>query len=401
MRKCFLDDLPTKEGIGRNKGKLTIDWENSIGYQVKFIYDDIEGFIDILDYNSISRKLTIKYNDNNYEILAYHFKDCNLGKILNKISSNHKIPIGEQVGNLIITEHFYVEKNYNSGYKKIKFYKYKCLKCGYKGEISEGHLLDEKRNCPCCSNKITVLGINTIWDTDRWMCDLGVSEEDAKTHTHGSQKTVEVTCPHCHTKKHIRIADVYHKKSIGCNQCGDGISYSEKFMTSLLNQLEMKYIKEYSPKWSNKKRYDFYLENYNCIVECHGMQHYDNGFSSCGGKTLEEEQQNDKYKKELALENGIDNYIVIDCRYSDFDFIKNNILNSELNNILDLSKIDWLKCEKFAITNNLLLDICNYWNNKEDWETTTNMAEIFGIDRHNILKKIRKGSRLGLCNYPL
>ena len=24
------------------------------------------------------------------------------------------------------------------------------------------------------------LGVNTIWDKARWMCDLGISEEDAK-----------------------------------------------------------------------------------------------------------------------------------------------------------------------------------------------------------------------------
>jgi len=38
LRKVFLDKLPRKYGIGINKNKLCLDWENSIGYEIKFIY---------------------------------------------------------------------------------------------------------------------------------------------------------------------------------------------------------------------------------------------------------------------------------------------------------------------------------------------------------------------------
>jgi hypothetical protein len=37
MRKIFLDDLPTT-----HKG---IDWKNSVGLVVEFIYDNIQGYI--------------------------------------------------------------------------------------------------------------------------------------------------------------------------------------------------------------------------------------------------------------------------------------------------------------------------------------------------------------------
>ena len=43
MKKVFLDELPRKYGFGANKDKLIVDWNNSIGYKVKFIYDDING----------------------------------------------------------------------------------------------------------------------------------------------------------------------------------------------------------------------------------------------------------------------------------------------------------------------------------------------------------------------
>lgn len=51
MRKVFLDDLPRKEGIGALKGKQVIDWKGSVGCKVRFIYDDIEDKIEIMDYN--------------------------------------------------------------------------------------------------------------------------------------------------------------------------------------------------------------------------------------------------------------------------------------------------------------------------------------------------------------
>ena len=139
------------------------------------------------------------------------------------------------------------------------------------------------------------------------MCDLGVSEEDAKKYSPQSDKNVTVTCPNCGRRKEIRLDKIYNRKTIAC-QCSDGTSYPEKFIISLLEQFNINYIKEYNPEWIKPKRYDFYFElnNKKYIVETHGKQHYG---SSEFMSSLEEEQQNDKYKKELALNNGIDIYI--------------------------------------------------------------------------------------------
>ena len=105
------------------------------------------------------------------------------------------------------------------------------------------------------------------------MIDLGMSREDAETHTHGSNDKVIVICPHCGKTRKALIKHIYTTKSIACT-CGDGVSYPEKFIISLLDQLNVKYIHEYKPKWSCNKRYDFYLYTYDIIIECHGEQHY-------------------------------------------------------------------------------------------------------------------------------
>lgn len=255
--------------------------------------------------------------------------------------------------------------------------------------------------CPyCCNSPKPKLGINTIWDTDRWMCDLGVSEEDAKTHTRCSTDKITVTCPNCSKEKIMAIHQIYNAKSISCD-CKDGVSYPEKFIISLLDQLGIEYVKEYIPKWSCNKRYDFYFElsNKKYIIEAHGNQHYnDDGFIYNGGRTLREEQENDTYKKQLALNNGIDEYIVLDCRKSELDWIKSSVIQSKLNDIFDLCKINWTKCEEFALSNRVK-EICDYWNNKQDCETTKDIGYEFNLNRRTVNSYLRKGTKLGWCNY--
>lgn len=402
VRKVFLENLPKKEGWGVNKGKLQIDWKSSVGYIVNFIYDDINGSLEIVDYKE--HYIWVKnYKGIINKIDTNSFKNGNLARLLGKVSINFKLEIGYEViddkRNLIITDRKY---NINKNGQPYKYYQYKCNKCGYEGWIVESSLITRKTGCQCCNTigrKTTVLGINTIWDTDRWMVNLGVSEEDAKKHTKGSHKKIKVKCPECNREKYISVKNIYRHKSIKCI-CGDGISYPEKFVSEFLKQLQINNITQLSKntfKWCNKYYYDFYLVDYDTIIETHGKQHYEDT-SGIYVKTLKEEQENDKTKEELALKNGIRKYIVIDCRYSEIEHIKKNILNSELSVMFDLSKIDWLKCEEFALKN-IVKEVCDYWNNKKEWETTVTIAKIFNINYSTVREYVKKGTELGWCFY--
>ena len=336
----------------------------------------------------------------NKKIKISHFLSGNIGGIINnKITKKFKYNIGynlkDNKRNIVITS-----REYRDG---EKYYKYTCNKCGWtEGCIGE-YNLNSGQGCSSCRG-LTVTSMNNIWNNQRWMCDLGLSEEDAKTHTKGSHDRVEVICPNCGNKKEIIIYNLYINKTIGCKQCGDGIPYTEKIMIGVLNQLMTTFQTQLTKanfNWCNKCKYDFYLPDYNMIIETHGEQHYrdDTGFS----RTLEQEQENDRIKKELALNNGIDKYIVIDCRYSKLEWIKNSILNSELSNIFDLSKIDWLKCEEFALKN-IVKEVCDYWNNKEDWETTNTIANNnpWGIKSGATIRKyVKIGDRLGWTIYDI
>ena len=285
------------------------------------------------------------------------------------------------------------------GNKRKLLIRHNCGKCNnYEWEITPNSLL-RGRGCPACNNKEIILGFNTIWDTDRWMVDLGISEEDAKRYSRCSNKKITVKCPDCGKEKKITVSNLYSCKSIFC-PCDDGKSYPEKFIMSVLEQLDLEFETEYKAKWSNNKRYDFCIKKYDCIIEVNGGQHYSNisNFKLLGGRTLEEEQINDKFKKEVALKNGIKNYIELDCRESNLEWIKNSILHSELAKLFDLSKVDWQQCAEFA-NKNIVKEVCDYWNNRKDNETTGNLAKVFNLSVTTIRNYLKKGTKLDWCNY--
>lgn len=92
-------------------------------------------------------------------------------------------------------------------------------------------------------------------------------------------------------------------QSCGC------INYSigERNISSILDNNHIKYIKEYSPEDMKRKlRFDFYLPEYNRLIEFDGKQH----FQPCGGSwdkndSLEQRQKRDKIKNEYAINNNI------------------------------------------------------------------------------------------------
>lgn len=354
-------------------------------------------------------------NINDYELISTTYKNCSELLFFKDKEGCICSTRWESLQNHILPSRFHQSNPYTihniEHFIELHAEGYKLISTEYvnaKSELSfkcpEEHIFpmnwnsfQQGQRCPICSgNKITKE--NCIATTDPWMIDLGMSREDAETHTRGSGDKVTVTCPHCGKTKRIIIKQIYVTKSISCS-CGDGISYPEKFVIELLNQINIKYTKEYTPKWSNGKRYDFYLKDYNIILETHGEQHYKQTARK-GGRTLQEEQENDEYKKELALSNGIDNYIILDCRISSLEQIKNSILSSELNNLFNLSKIDWSKCEEFALKNRIK-EVCDYWylHNEVNGEnlTTSDIANVFNLNKNTICRYLKKGQKIGLC----
>ena len=253
--------------------------------------------------------------------------------------------------------------------------------------------------CGCCYSKIVEPGINDIPTTAPWMVKYfqdGYNE--AKRYSKGSTSKIYPMCPDCGRikDKPMAIFNIY-EQGIGC-VCSDGINYPNKFCNSLLTQLNIKFKTEYSPKWIRSKRYDFYFElnNKKYIIEMDGKWHYqDNNLS---GQTKEKSKEIDNYKDKLAKEHNIE-IIRIDCKKSDLEYIKDKILNSKLNKLFDLSEVNWLKCEEFALSN-LVKQACEIKKNNPNM-TTKEIGNIMNLQYATIWKYLKQGTKLGWCDYNI
>lgn len=413
MRKVFLEKLP-RGGKGINQN--SINWKESIGCIIHFIYDDIEGDLLILDYITKKQKLKLKYKDSVSCIYVRDLNKVNLGVVIGIKQKGFSVKIGttfkEEKRNIIIIDNEY--RKDKKGYNK-KYYKYHCNVCDNEDWFRDDQLLKQKQGCNVCSGRKALLGYNTIWDTNRWMCSLGISEEDAKKYTPQSNEDIYVICPHCKTKKKIQICKIYNNKSISCS-CGDGISYPNKFMYNFCCQLlEQGQIKSFETEYKiEDKKYDIYIVLNNeqtLIIENHGEQHgkfirngdllfikNGNGFKQSNRNDIKE----DIYKCRLAYESGIDNYIQLDCSKSDMEYIKNSILNSKLIEYMDFRSVNWDECEKYALKN-IVYEVSEYWHkhrevNKEDI-TTKDLSKVFCFCKSTIIKYLKKGTKFGWCYY--
>jgi len=288
--------------------------------------------------------------------------------------------------------------------EKQKGYKYKCLKCGNEDIISE-YNLNRKQGCNVCCipSKKILIGYNDIWTTNPLLASLFVDVKDGYKHTENSNKKTNFKCPNCgNIIKNIRIYTVC-RRGLACRKCDDKISYAEKFMYNVLEQLlGDNFNSQKIFEWSKNKKYDFYIPNIKTIIETHGNQHYKEEFGRMGKKArnLEQEKNNDLKKKELALKNGIEenNYIIIDCRKSELEYIKNNVLNSKLAKLYDLSKIEWNDVEKYALSN-LVKRACELWNS--GIESTIEIGKIMKMHYKTIRSYLKKGSIINWCNYDV
>lgn len=310
--------------------------------------------------------------------------------------SKHLYNVGDVLNGLIITEQCYKVKK--EGRKKG--YKYKCLKCGYDcGEYYKGgahyyeHIIMENNlkkgaGCAVCSkNGFVVPTINSIHVLRPDVECFLVNKNDAFKYAPRSSKKLKCKCVYCE-REYLRSCDKLCSYGVPCI-CGDGFSYPEKFMFSALTQLNIRFKPQYYFNGS-LLRYDFYLNDYKVVIEVNGEQHYKQ-------KWDRNEIVNDIKKKEFALSQGIieENYITIDCRESNMEFIKRSILNSKINQLFDCDEIDFNQCAEFA-SHNLMMVASNLWNNGKNIQ---DISQEMQLDKHTIIAYLKQGNNIGWCVY--
>jgi DNA-directed RNA polymerase subunit RPC12/RpoP/predicted transcriptional regulator len=393
MRKVFLDNLP--HGGSRYVSNNRVNWQKSIGYKIPFIYDNIEGELEIINYDTKRYRLTVLYNGKEFNRSLGDFIDCKLASILGLRLKKHKYQIGEKLsvrsGYIKIIDYIDI-KNGKKGF--TRGYTYYCLNCNYQNNISEGHL-KEGIGCPVCANQVVKIGVNDMWTTNQELAKLLNDSKDGYKFMQNSNLKTDWKCAECENIIRNKSPSQINYFGLSCPKCSDKISYPEKITYNLLSQLNTEFETQKIFKWSDNKRYDFYINNMNVIIEVHGGQHYE---ESCRGRTLIEEKGNDRFKERVAKENGISKYIVIDARYSELEHIKKSLLDSELSNIFDLSNINWLLCHQNACKS-LVKVVCDLWN--DGVKSTTLIGSQLHLERSAIRRYLQKGVKLGWCDYSV
>ena len=232
-----------------------------------------------------------------------------------------------------------------------------------------------------------------ICETHPQFIDWVYDKEDSKRYSYGTSTKIDWICPYCGSKvEKISISKVISRKRVPCKVCSDGISYPNKYMRNLLIQLKEEFEQEYMPDWIKPKRYDFYIPSKNLIIEMDG--NLGHGRKTIDGRTPKETLEIDKYKDSIANQHGLD-VVRIDCIESDSDYIKNNILNSKLSTLFDLSNVDFLLCNKYAYSS-LKMKVCDIWN---QYHEMGNILQETKLPRETIIRYLKDCTKYGLCDY--
>ena len=314
-----------------------------------------------------------------------------------RFTKEHFYSVGDVVNGLLITEQCYhLEK---SGRKK-KAYKYRCLTCGFdcgecykKGVYYKEYMITESNlksgaGCAICSkNGFIAPHINSIHALVPFVEKFLINKDDALKYAPNSTLKLKCKCINCGREYERSCAKLTYY-GVPCI-CDDGFSYPEKFMFKALQQLKINFKPQYYLQ-DSLYRYDFYLIDYNIILEVNGIQHYKQ-------KWERNEVENDANKKEFAFSCGFteDNYIVLDCRESNLRFIKSSILNSKLNEIFCFNDVDFTLCAEFA-SSNLSKTASDLWN---DGQTVKQISEELKLHKHTVIAYLKQGNENKWCVY--
>lgn len=287
------------------------------------------------------------------------------------------------------------------------------IKCIHTMEDGTSHVFYSTANsllngsgCGVCRGLQVCVGYNDLNTTNNDIVKYLLHKDDGYKYTKFSSVKVDWKCPCCGDITNRQIRQV-SRRGYSCTACGDGVSYPNKFIYNMLTQTQcdgMKIIREYSPSWGKFNycgeektcRYDIYINiNGNeYIVEMDGgIGHGNHEMSS----TKQESLDIDKIKDSLAENHGI-KMIRIDSNYESYDryeFIKNNIINSELSKIFDLSKVNFDEVNKRSCSS-YITTCAELWNKGYKIKDIKN---IVGLADATIIRHLKTATSMGLCKY--
>ena len=229
--------------------------------------------------------------------------------------------VGQQFNRLTVIERV---ENRN----KIVYWKCKCS-CGNIVEVSSWNLRSGHTQSCGCLQKENTSKESVIDIAGKRFGNLLVLRQ-------GESKNGKAywICQ-CDCGKIKEIAGIYLRNG-NVKSCGCLISSGEKYIEETLNKLEIKYEKQKFYKGligvgGGLLRFDFYLPDYNLLIEYQGKQHYTQYYRFGGEEEYNKRIEHDRRKREYCKENNIDLLEIPYWKYNQIEEIFNKIKQEENN----------------------------------------------------------------------
>ena len=308
---------------------------------------------DKMNIEVFEEKLRNKFPDEHYTIL-YHGKHSSENSVLLCLDCNRRIEVntGElfrarrkhicakchyKRQDTLTNENTIRERLTEHGHNDISFFMkdrqgirhnmvhFRCGLCGRTNEKEVANFLRQKFDCGFCE------GVKESKDTDIFIKELEERHGNSLSlvsEYHNAATNVTIRCNQCGFIRQIKPGAVLI--SGYCPKCGKKDSKGEAKINNFLEKKGIEFeAQKYFSDWDIGIHYfDFYIPQYNLVLEYHGRQHYE--FVPHFHKTKENFQyrlRKDKTKKEQALAHGL-NYVSISYQTNDLETILSNIFNS-------------------------------------------------------------------------
>lgn len=179
-------------------------------------------------------------------------------------------------------------------------YLFNCMDCNHFYSQSPQNKTNCGNGCPFCSNRKICGNINCLFCLPK-SCNVYSDIWSSKNDKNPEQVSISngtkyfFNCLDC---SHEYYQTPANKTCLGrgCPTCKNK---TERKVADFLKEINVKFKKEF--KIDSNKRYDFYLQDFNLIIEIDGEQHFRQVRNwKCHEKTIE----NDIKKMKTAIENG-------------------------------------------------------------------------------------------------
>ena len=240
-------------------------------------------------------------------------------------------------------------------------------------------------------NKI-IEGVNDFVTLQPHLACYLKNYEDGIGRGQSSPKYAVFICPNCGQEKNSSFQKVTEAQRVICTHCSDNLPFGEKYVSTLLKANNINFIHDKTTEWSLKKRYDFYIPSLSMIIETHGEQHFRSDSFKQGEEKLKLQKQNDAFKRDLAINNGVEYYIELDTSTCSEEDITKQLQSTPLWNALTIKETT------IAKHSNRMLEVVEFYNNNKDM-STTEIAKKLGYARSTIKNDLKRASKLCLCDY--